>query len=131
MKKVGLVVQTTQELEKLAEVAAKLSGRCRELKIYNTICSATVDRQSAARKLARRADVMIVVGGKNSGNTRRLAHVCEREGKRTYHIESARDLNPDWLDGAALVGVTAGASTPGFVLREVVARLEELGGKSA
>jgi len=128
LDRVGLVVQTTQEVEKLAEVAARLSSKCQELKIYNTICSATVDRQSAARELARRADVMVVVGGKNSGNTRRLAHVCERERKPTYHVEAARDLEPEWFDGAALVGVTAGASTPGFVLREVVERLEEFGG---
>ena len=128
LNRVGLVVQSTQEPEKLAEVTAKLSKRCRELKIYNTICSATVDRQSAARELARRVDVMLVVGGKNSGNTRRLSHVCESEGVRTHHIESARDLDPAWVEGASLVGVTAGASTPGFVLREVVERLERLGG---
>jgi 4-hydroxy-3-methylbut-2-enyl diphosphate reductase len=131
LKKVGLVVQSTQELEKLAEVAGRLSGRCQELKIYNTICSATVDRQSAARALARRADVMVVVGGRNSGNTRRLGHVCEKEGKPTYHIESAGDLDPSWFDGAELVGVTAGASTPDFVLREVVGSLEKLGGTSS
>jgi len=128
LKRVGLVVQSTQEPEKLAEVTAKLSKCCRELKIYNTICSATVDRQSAARELARRADVMLVVGGKNSGNTRRLGHVCESEGVPTHHIESARDLDPVWVESASLVGVTAGASTPGFVLREVIERLEGLGG---
>lgn len=131
LRRVGLVVQTTQEVEKLAEVAAKLGPKCQELKIYNTICSATVDRQSTARELARRADAMVVVGGKNSGNTRRLAHVCEREGKPTYHVEAARDLHPEWFEGAALVGVTAGASTPSFVLHEVVERLEQFGGTRA
>jgi len=129
LKRVGLVVQTTQEKEKLAEVAARLSTMCKELKIYNTICSATRDRQAAARELAGRADVMVVVGGKNSGNTRRLAHVCEAQGKATYHIEYASEIDPAWLEGAVLVGVTAGASTPGFVLRDVVSRLESLGGK--
>jgi (E)-4-hydroxy-3-methyl-but-2-enyl pyrophosphate reductase len=131
LKKVGLVVQTTQQVEKLAEVAAKLTAKCQELKIYNTICSATVDRQSAARELARRADVMVVVGGKDSGNTRRLALVCEGEGKPTHLIESARDLDAGWFNGVSLVGVTAGASTPEFVLREVVARLQELGGTTS
>lgn len=128
LKKVGLVVQTTQEKERLGEVAARLSVKCEELKIHNTICSATAVRQAAARDLAARADVMIVVGGLNSGNTRRLAHVCEQEGKPTHHVERAGEIDPKWLEGAGLVGVTAGASTPGFVLREVVLRLEELGG---
>lgn len=128
LKKVGLVVQTTQEREKLAEVAARLATMCQELKIHNTICNATADRQAAARELAVRADVMIVVGGKNSGNTRRLAHVCERQGKPAYHVEYASEIDGQWLKGAELVGVTAGASTPDFVLRDVISRLEALGG---
>lgn len=128
MKKVGLVVQTTQEMEKLSEVTARLSAQCQELKIYNTICCATAVRQAAAREIARRADVMIVVGGKNSGNTRRLAHMCEREGRPTHHIEYASEVDPGWLKGANLVGVAAGASTPDFVLRRVISRLQELGG---
>lgn len=128
MRKVGLVVQTTQETEKLAEVASRLGMQCSELKVFNTICSATSERQAAARDLAGRADVMIVVGGKNSGNTRRLANVCQRQGKPTHHIESAAEIDPAWFAGADLIGVTAGASTPDFVLREVLVRLEELGG---
>ncbi len=128
IKRAGLVVQTTQEVEKLAEVAAQLSTQCQELRIYNTICSATAERQSTARELARRADVMLVVGGKNSGNTRRLAHVCERAGVPTHHVESASEIESGWVLGAKLAGVTAGASTPDFVLREVLSRLEELGG---
>lgn len=128
-RRVGVVVQTTQEMEKLAQVAGRLSTQCRELKIHNTICSATADRQAAAREMARRADVMIVVGGRESGNTRRLAHVCEREGVPTHHVEYASEVDPSWFEGAGVVGVTAGASTPEFVLREVLARLKELGGE--
>jgi (E)-4-hydroxy-3-methyl-but-2-enyl pyrophosphate reductase len=128
MKRAGLVVQTTQETEKLAAVASRLSTQCSELKVFNTICSATSTRQAAARKLAQRADVMIVVGGKNSGNTRRLAGVCRRQGVPTHHVESAAEIDPAWVTEAELVGVTAGASTPDFVLREVLTRLEELGG---
>lgn len=130
LKKIGLVVQTTQEVDKFKEVAARLGAQCQNLKIHNTICSATADRQTAARELARRADVMIVVGGKNSGNTRRLAHVCEREGRPTHHIEYASEVDALWLKGVEVVGVTAGASTPDFVLRDVISRLEELGGNS-
>jgi len=95
--------------------------------VYNTICSATAERQAAARDLARRADVMVVVGGKNSGNTRRLAKICRGQGKPAYHVEGPEELLPEWFRGAELVGVTAGASTPDFVLREVVNRLEEIG----
>jgi len=131
MNKVGVVVQTTQEAEKLEDLAARLIGKCREVKIYNTICSATADRQKAARELAKRADVMIVVGGRNSGNTRRLAHVCESMGKATHHIEFPEEIDPRWVEGAKLVGVTAGASTPDFVLRQVVERLESIGPEDA
>jgi 4-hydroxy-3-methylbut-2-enyl diphosphate reductase len=129
LRRVGLVVQTTQEREKLAEVAARLSTMCQELKIHNTICSATSDRQAAARELASRADVMIVVGGRNSGNTRRLAHVCERQGVPTHHVEYASEIEGRWIEGASLVGVTAGASTPDFVLSDIIKRLEALGGE--
>lgn len=128
LKKVGVVVQTTQEMERLSQVVARLSLRCQELKLFNTICSATAERQAAARELASRADAMIVVGGRNSGNTRRLAHVCERQGVATHHIESTHEIDPGWLKGVDLLGVTAGASTPGFVLRDVIERLQELGG---
>jgi len=122
----GLVVQTTQRPEALRAVAGALAERCRELRVFNTICEATIKRQESARALAQQAEVMIVVGGRNSANTARLREICESAGARTYHIETADELEADWLAGADRVGVTAGASTPEWIIGEVVARLRDL-----
>lgn len=119
-KRVGVVVQTTQSQSLLAEVVAELLPRVRDLRVLNTICAATVRRQEAASDLAVRADVMVVVGGKNSGNTRRLAEVCLQHCPSTHHIESPEELESAWFEGASLVGVTAGASTPAEQVDAVV-----------
>jgi 4-hydroxy-3-methylbut-2-en-1-yl diphosphate reductase len=125
-KKVGVVVQTTQETERLSEFLSHLAPRCKELKVFNTICNPTIERQDAARDLAREVQVMIVVGGKNSSNTRHLATVCKQEGATTYHIEEPREVEHGWLVGAQEIGVTAGASTPGWLMDQVIARIHEL-----
>jgi len=125
-EKYGLVVQTTQRHEALRSVAGALAERCRELRVFNTICEATIKRQESARDLARRVDVVIVVGGRNSANTKRLAEICASTGTRTHHVETADELQADWVRGARAVGVTAGASTPAWIIDEVVQRLREL-----
>jgi 4-hydroxy-3-methylbut-2-enyl diphosphate reductase len=125
-KKVGVVVQTTQEMERLGELLAILGPRCKELKVFNTICNPTIERQEAARELAREVEMVIVVGGKGSSNTRHLAAVCREEGARTYHIENAAEFDPTWLQGVTEIGLTAGASTPGWMMDEVVDRLREI-----
>ena len=125
-KRVGVVVQTTQETELLAALLAHLAPRCKEVKIFNTICSPTIERQEAARELARDVQVVIVVGGKNSSNTRHLAEVCREEGAIAYHIEEAAELDPTWVRGLENVGVTAGASTPGWLMDQVIERIEEI-----
>jgi 4-hydroxy-3-methylbut-2-enyl diphosphate reductase len=125
--KVGLVVQTTQEPATLARVAARLVVRCEELRVHNTICQATKRRQAAALDVASRSDLMIVVGGKDSANTRRLWQICARRGKPCYHIEVTEELDPQWLVGIDRVGITGGASTPKAEIRKVaqaVAALE-------
>ena len=86
----------------------------------DTICSATQERQDAARELAARADVMVVVGGRNSGNTRRLAQICTLACPRTHHIEDAAELRGDWFEGAGLIGISAGASTPASHIERAV-----------
>jgi 4-hydroxy-3-methylbut-2-enyl diphosphate reductase len=125
-ERVGVVVQTTQTPERLAALAAALAPRVRELRVYNTICSATEQRQAAAVAMARAVDVVLVVGGKNSGNTTRLAELCRAVQPRTHHIESAAEIRAEWLDGALAVGITAGASTPPDQIEAAVARLEEM-----
>jgi len=122
-KKVGVVVQTTQEVERLGELLAILGPRCKEVKVFNTICSPTIERQKAARELAHEVEVVIVVGASGSSNARHLAQVCREEGTRTYHIEDASELQPTWLAGVKEVGLTAGASTPAWMMDEVVERI--------
>jgi len=125
-KRVGVVVQTTQETELLAALLSQLAPRCKELKIFNTICNPTIERQEAARELARDVQVVIVVGGKNSSNTRHLAEVCREEGATAYHIEDASELDPSWVCGVENVGITAGASTPGWLMDQVIDRIQQL-----
>jgi len=129
-KRYGLVVQTTQRPEALREVSGALSERCRELRVFNTICEATIKRQESARELAERVDVMIVVGGRNSANTKRLAEICAATRTPTYHVETAQEVESAWVSGASRVGVTAGASTPAWIVDEVVERLGGLEGEA-
>ena len=129
-KRVGVVVQTTQAIERLQEIVDRLLGVSSELKVYNTICDATTNRQKSAKDLAKRADVMLVVGGKNSANTTRLAQICRETNPGTYHIETARELSAEWFRDARHVGVTAGASTPDWILDEVVAALSRINGRA-
>ena len=108
-KKIGVVVQTTQSRSNLQHVVSALLDRAEEVRVVNTICDATSGHQGACAELAARADVMIVIGGRISANTKRFAaELCPR----TYHIEGADELDPSWLVGAGLIGITAGASTP-------------------
>jgi len=125
-KKIGVVVQTTQETERVSELLSYLAPRCKEIKVFNTICNPTIERQDAARDLAREVQVMVVVGGKNSSNTRHLADVCREEGATTYHIEEPAEVEPSWFSGVEEIGVTAGASTPGWLMDQVIARITEL-----
>lgn len=125
-RKVGVVVQTTQTPGALADVVAELSKRTMDLRVINTICSATQERQDSAAELARRVDAMIVVGGKNSGNTRRLAEICTAACPKTHHIEDASEIEATWFDGVSYIGVTAGASTPASHIERALVRMRSL-----
>lgn len=125
--KIGVIAQTTQSLQNLQEVTSCLLEYASELKILNTICNATTIRQEASLELAREVDIMIVVGGKNSANTRRLVQICKEVLEETYHVETAKEIIPSWLEGKKRVGVTAGASTPDWIISQVIERLEGLG----
>ncbi len=122
-RKLGVVVQTTQEMGRYQELLARLAGKCQELRAFNTICGATRQRQQAALELARKVDLMLVVGGRNSANTRRLAEVCASTGVEVKHIETAAEVSPEWLQGRKNIGITAGASTPQWVIAEVAEKL--------
>ncbi|MDR2884308.1 MAG: 4-hydroxy-3-methylbut-2-enyl diphosphate reductase [Deferribacteraceae bacterium] len=108
----GIAAQTTQNEDTYKNIIDVLKGKCDNLNISRTICNATQSRQSAALKLAKEADVMIIVGGRNSANTTRLYQICKDVCKRVYHIETEEELTDSMTAGAKLVGVSAGASTP-------------------
>jgi 4-hydroxy-3-methylbut-2-en-1-yl diphosphate reductase len=125
-RKIGVVVQTTQSARRLAEVVEAILPRANELRVFNTICSATEKRQQSAEELAETVDVMVVVGGYNSGNTTRLVQICADVNPRAYHVETPDDLDPAWFVGATSVGVTAGASTPDEQMQAVIRAIEAM-----
>lgn len=126
LPRVGIVAQTTQPIENLESIAEVIKERVEEVKVLNTICSATSERQEATKELATRVDVMLVVGGKHSANTIKLSKICSESGTPTYHIETVDELNLDWLKGKKKIGITAGASTPDWIIEEVVRRMTDL-----
>jgi (E)-4-hydroxy-3-methyl-but-2-enyl pyrophosphate reductase len=123
-KKIGVVPQTTLDLVHLTEAIADLMGNVLEMKIYNTICKATILRTREAQRIAEKADLMLIVGGKNSANTTRLYQMCKK-AKPSYHIESVDEISTDWFKGVKSVGVTAGASTPKDQVEQVISFLRE------
>ena len=128
--KIGVMAQTTHKMEDFATFVTNLMQLQRdsnfEMHVVNTLCHATTSQQAAAAELARQVDVMIVVGGHKSANTRHLREVCEAQGTATYHVEGAGELEADWLRDASRIGLTAGASTPDASIDEVEARLAAL-----
>ena len=133
--RVAVLSQTTHTEARFASFVRHLfetrMERISELRVINTLCNATTSQQAAAQELARQVDLVIVIGGRESANTRHLAKVCREEGVETYHIESAAEIEPQWLAGRQRVGVTAGASTPDSAVDEVTARLEEMAARVA
>jgi len=127
--RVGVVAQTTVPRETLERVAAALRERCPEVRVVDTICTATSQRQQATRELAREADVVLVVGDRNSANTGRLLEIARHEGCAAHLVEGADEVRPEWLQGVRTVGIAAGASTPEWVIKEVVAKVQELAGQ--
>ena len=123
LDRVGVVAQTTIPFQRFEEVIRGLLKKTRQLKVYNTICSSSEERQHKTLELAGKADVMIIVGGRNSANTSRLTELCRALGKSTYHIETAEELVPEWVAGCSFVGVSAGASTPDWLIEEVMNKL--------
>jgi 4-hydroxy-3-methylbut-2-enyl diphosphate reductase len=122
-RKIGIIAQTTQSIENFRAIVGVCLEKTRQLKIYNTICDATSVRQEEAANIAERVELMLVVGGYNSANTTRLAELCREQGTLTYHVETAGEIDPRWFDGVKLVGLTAGASTPQFLIDEIMAIL--------
>ena len=122
-QKVAVIAQTTCIGADFERVVGALALRHKEVRAVNTICSDTEERQADARQLAGDVDAVVVVGGKNSANTRHLAEICRAIQPRTWHVETEEDLDSTWFHGCRLVGISAGASTPDWVVEGVAARL--------
>ena len=123
--KLGIVCQTTQSPEHLGRMLGAI-GRCRfrELKVINTLCREAIKRQESAVELCKRVDIMFVLGGLHSANTRRLADLCKKHNEATFHLQNWNELDKNVLFGKNVAGVTAGASTPNWIIDEFVKRLE-------
>jgi 4-hydroxy-3-methylbut-2-enyl diphosphate reductase len=125
-KKVAVIAQTTCIGAEFERVVGALALRHKEVRAVNTICNDTEERQADARALAREVDAVVVVGGKNSANTRHLAEICRAIQPRTWHVETEAELRPEWFEGCRTVGLSAGASTPDWVVEGVAAWLMKL-----
>ena len=123
--RLGIISQTTFSGERFQEIVSALLDKSRDIRVMRTICTATDQRQRAARELASKVDVMLVIGGKNSANTTRLAQLCANIC-RTYHIETAEELQPAWFDNIEKIGITAGASTPDWIIKEVYKKCQRI-----
>lgn len=124
-KKVGLVSQTTQHNAHFGEIVGEVARTATDVRAVNTICNATDELQEAAVRLARKVDVVIVVGGRKSANTCRLRQLCADQGLAAYHIETAAEIEAEWLDNKAIIGITAGASTPDWIIEDVARALND------
>jgi 4-hydroxy-3-methylbut-2-enyl diphosphate reductase len=125
--RLALLAQTTQSQQIYNEIAAALLTIKGELRCFNTICTATSNRQSEALQLAEECDCMIIIGGRNSANTNRLYELSRKVQADSYHIETVEELNPGWFAGKETIGISAGASTPQWLIDEVVRKLENNG----
>jgi len=130
LSRVAIIPQTTQSPARFAAFMNRLLrerlAEISELQVVNTLCNVTAGQQAAARELAQEVELMLVIGGHNSANSRHLAEVCHEVGVETHHIETAAELEEGWLTGRERVGITAGASTPDWAVDEVVQRVREL-----
>src|SRR4029078_6575260 len=128
--RIGVLSQTTETEGHFAAFVQKLltvhMDDISELRVINTLCNATTSQQAATHDLAKEVDLMVVVGGRERANTRRLAEVSREQGVETSHVEGADEIDASWLSGHDKVGVAAGASTPDSVIDEVVERLYAL-----
>jgi 4-hydroxy-3-methylbut-2-enyl diphosphate reductase len=121
--KVGVVSQTTQYAATFAAVVAVVCRRVADVRAINTVCGATEELQQAATRMARQVDVAIVIGGRNSANSRRLREICAAEGVPSYQIETADEIDDEWFKHKTTIGLTAGASTPDWVIEDVARRI--------
>jgi 4-hydroxy-3-methylbut-2-en-1-yl diphosphate reductase len=129
--RIGIAAQTTQPVEKVRHLVARIRERFprSDIRFIDTVCQPTKQRQTAALDLARQSDVVVVIGGANSNNTRELVTTCRRLCPRVHHVQTESDLRSEWFREADVVGVTAGTSTPDHVIERIEQRIRELDGR--
>jgi 4-hydroxy-3-methylbut-2-enyl diphosphate reductase len=127
-ERIGIAAQTTQTVGRVRHLVGLIRARFPQssVRFIDTVCRPTKERQNAARELARQSDVVIVVGGANSNNTRELVRTCSLDCARVHHVQTEADLRPAWFDDADVVGITAGTSTPDDVIDRVDRRVREI-----
>ena len=126
VKKLGIVTQSTQNIDNVKKVIAELSARVGEMKFVDTICGPTKAYQREIRHLPLENDVMIIVGSFKSANTCRLTEISKSLNPRSFQVEAPSDVKLEWFEGAKTIGVSAGASTPDWIIQQVVERVKEL-----
>ena len=124
--KVAVVSQTTKKPEDFAKIVTALMSTRKEIRVFNTICNATFENQDAAAELAKNADVMIVIGGKHSSNTKQLHSICKRDCDDSYLVENESELKESWFEDKVLCGISAGASTPDWVVQNVINKIQAM-----
>ncbi len=124
--KVAVVSQTTRKVNEFLEITSYLVRNCKEVRVFNTICNATFENQEAASELAKESDVVIVIGGKNSSNTKQLHSICKEYCEDSYLVESEKDLNDEWFVAKERCGITAGASTPDWIIEQIVGKISKI-----
>jgi len=125
-EKIALVAQTTRKVEDYMAIANYLIPRYKEVRVFNTICNATFENQDAVGKISINADVMIVIGGKNSSNTKELFSIAQENCSSSYHIEDETELQESWFDGKKFCGLSAGASTPDWIIKNVISSIQNI-----
>ena len=126
--RIGVVVQSTQDIENVQQILAVLASKCREIKFFNTICAPTARHQEEIRRLPHEHDVIVIIGSLTSANTCRLTTIAKTINPRAHQVESADDVRAEWFAGAQSVGISAGASTPDVVIGQVIQRIKEVSG---
>ena len=124
--KIACVAQTTRKKEKYLEIVNTLILKNKEVRVFNTICDATFENQDAVRELSQDVDIMIIIGGKNSSNTKQLLYIAKENCKDSYLIEDENELNLEWFKNKKTCGVTAGASTPDWIIQKVVDKIKNI-----
>jgi 4-hydroxy-3-methylbut-2-en-1-yl diphosphate reductase len=124
--KIAVVAQTTRKIEEYQKITSYLIERHKEVRVFNTICNATFENQKAVKDLAKNADIMIIIGGKNSSNTKQLHSIAASLCKKSYHIEEPQEIDKNWFENCLICGIGAGASTPDWIIQKVIDKIEKI-----